>query len=642
MEDKRCKSHGNAAQMRAITHGDGPAMVLAGPGSGKTFVIAERINALIEQKNIDPGGILTITFTRKAAAQMRQRFLRISEGRYPQVTFGTFHSIFYQILRLSETDQINGTPKLITEQQKYKIISMLFEDAKKRDSSLNVTADLIRTCIAEIGRLKGQGLDENSVSDKLAFSPVFPQIFQGYNRMLGEFGLIDFDDMIIRCLELMKRDESVLKRWQERFTHILIDEYQDINSSQSEAVELIARPQNNIFVVGDDDQSIYGFRGSKPDIMLGFAENHPGAVTIYLDVNYRSVQEIIDVSEAVIGENKSRFEKHSRSGVKQDTAVTADVGKDISVKQEGPVILRSFAGEKDELDAMADFLSRQADISRLAVIVRTNALAEHIAGELIIRGIPAYHDGGIKDPYSHKEIEDILAYLRLCGKKPVRADLFRVMNRPFRYLSRECTRGSFLSVDDISTWYSGRPAMKKNADSFVRDLKILSGMRPALAIRYIRGKIGYDRFIETCGEYSINDIDDALKRLDSLTEEARDHNSTAAFLRAIEQKRELFGSRSSSADSGGTSDRKPGVQIITMHASKGLEYDAVWLPGLNEGTIPSKKIVLPEQFEEERRLLYVAMTRARKKLVMSYITGSESGVYAPSRYLVPIKKILGE
>ncbi|MCR5179593.1 MAG: ATP-dependent helicase [Lachnospiraceae bacterium] len=616
MEDKRCNSRGNAAQMRAITHGSGPCMVLAGPGSGKTFVIVERIKSLIEQKDVDPGGILTITFTRKAAAQMRQRFLRISEGRYPQAVFGTFHSIFYQILKLSETDQTKGIPKLITEQQKSRIVFMLFEDVKKSAKDLNVTPDMIRECISEISRLKGQGFDEGAAGDRLAFAPVFPEIFAGYNRMLDELGLLDFDDMILRCLDILKRDEGVLKKWQDRFTHILIDEYQDINSTQSEAISLIALPQNNIFVVGDDDQSIYGFRGSRPDIMLGFAEKYEGAVTINLDVNYRSVQEIIDVSGAVICENRNRFEKRSRSGVG-----TAAAGQAVS--------LREYKRSKDELDAIAGELSRVSDISRAAVIVRTNALAEHIAGELNVRGIQTCHTGSAKDPYAHREIEDILAYLRLCGKNPKLPDLIRVINRPFRYLPRDFAGNTFRSVDDIILWYRDRPSLKKNAEAFVRDIKMTGGMRPALAIRYIRTKIGYDRFVKASGEF--RDADDAIARLDALMEDAGGYDSTPAFLKAITAKREMpVASRNSDRDNGG-------VQIMTMHASKGLEFDTVWLPGLNEGTIPSKKIESPAQIEEERRLLYVAMTRARSRLIMSYITGTESANYVPSRYLIPVR-----
>ncbi len=603
--------------MRAITHGNGPAMVLAGPGSGKTFVIAERIKALIELKNVDPGGILTITFTRKAAAQMRQRFQRISGGRYPQVVFGTFHSVFYQILKLSETDRTNSTPKLISEQQKYRIVSMLLEEAKKSDDSLVVSADMIRACILEIGRVKGLGQGEKSVSAELPFSGVFGQILTGYDNMLRELGLLDFDDMILRCLQLLKSDKKALERWQVRFTHILIDEYQDINSTQSEAISLIALPQNNIFVVGDDDQSIYGFRGSKPDIMLGFTSTYEDAATIQLNVNYRSVQEIIDASEAVIGENKNRFEKHCISGVKEISEASA-------------VSLYEYVSGKDELDAMAEYLSKPVKDSHAAIIVRTNSLAEHFAGELILRGIPAYHDGGIKDPYSHREIEDILAYLRLCGRNPALADLFRVMNRPFRYLTRERARGAFTCIDDIAKWYTDIPLMKKNAETLIRDIKMAGGMRPSLAIRYIRKKTGYDRFLETPDGHC--DADAAVKRLDALTEEAEEYRSIAEFLRAVSLKREMFG-----ADRNAGSEIN-GVRIMTMHASKGLEFDAVWLPGLNEGTIPSKKIVSPAQIEEERRLLYVAMTRAKRRLIMSYITGSESGIYVPSRYLSPLKK----
>ena len=604
--------------MRAITHGNGPAMVLAGPGSGKTFVIAERIKALIELKNVDPGGILTITFTRKAAAQMRQRFMKISQGQYPQVVFGTFHSVFYQILKLSETDSNNTTPKLINEQQKYRIVSMLLEEAKKKDDSLAVSADMIRACILEIGRLKGQGLDEKSAAEDLPFSGVFAQVFTGYDRMLNELGLLDFDDMILRCLRLLKSDEKVLRRWQERFTHILIDEYQDINSTQSEAISLIALPQNDLFVVGDDDQSIYGFRGSKPEIMLGFKNTYENAVLIQLNVNYRSVQEIIDVSEAVIGENSNRFEKHCSSGVKEVSDACA-------------FSLREYHTGAEELGAMAEFFSGTVSDTRAAVIVRTNSLAEHFAGELILRGIPAYHDGGIKDPYSYRETEDILAYLRLCGRRPELEDLFRVMNRPFRYLSRERARRGFTRMDDIADWYRDMPLMKKNADALIRDIRMAGGMRPALAIRFIRKKTGYDSFVETSGEYG--DPGDAIKRLDALTEEAGGYNGTAEFLRAVSLKREMFEGRRASGGEGS------GVQVITMHASKGLEYDAVWLPGLNEGTVPSKRIVSPAQIEEERRLLYVAMTRARTRLVMSYLTGSESGIYAPSRYLSPLKKM---
>ena len=264
---------GNAAQMKAIHHYEGPAMVLAGPGSGKTFVIVERLRFLIEEKKVDPGTILVITFTKAAAIEMQHRFMKITDSSYPEVCFGTFHSVFYQIIRQSIPN--NKELKIATESTKYKIVKDIILKLKSNkiieEDEASDALSLIREIVSEISKIKNIGISPFDCADTVPLKNNFSRIFDEYNCSLKEYGFIDFDDMISECYELLKNNSQLLNSWADRFRFVMIDEYQDINAMQFNVINLITK-RKNLFVVGDDDQSIYGFRGSDPGIMQNFPQ----------------------------------------------------------------------------------------------------------------------------------------------------------------------------------------------------------------------------------------------------------------------------------------------------------------------------------------------------------------------------------
>ena len=274
------------AQTQAIMHKDGPMMVLAGPGSGKTTVITHRVQYLTKEYGIDPGDILVITFTRAAAEEMRERYEALTGGG-SRVTFGTFHSIFFRILKLAYRYTADN---IVREEQQMQFVRELAQSGGLEPEDENEFAASI---LSEISSVKGERISLEHYYSKNCPDAVFRQLYAGYEEKMRRAGLIDFDDMMVLCLELFTERKDILSAWQRRYRYILIDEFQDINRLQYEIVRMLAKPEDNLFIVGDDDQSIYRFRGAKPEIMLGFERDYPGAGRILLDVNYRSTEEIV-------------------------------------------------------------------------------------------------------------------------------------------------------------------------------------------------------------------------------------------------------------------------------------------------------------------------------------------------------------
>ena len=293
----------NPSQQRAIAHLSGPMMVLAGPGSGKTSVIVERTAYMINEGGISPSNILVVTFSRAAAKEMKERFLSFTGQQYTPVTFGTFHGVFYGILK-----QAYGftAANILSDEEKFGIL---------RELTLNYGGDLAEEgdfpeeIAREISVVKGNKIALEHYYSSCCPDEVFRQIYQGYREACQSRRKLDFDDMILYCYELFVQRKDILEAWQKKFQYILVDEFQDINQLQYDIVRMLAKPQNNLFIVGDDDQSIYHFRGARPEIMLNFTRDYPDAETVTLDVNYRCSGQILSAAMHVIGENKKRFSK---------------------------------------------------------------------------------------------------------------------------------------------------------------------------------------------------------------------------------------------------------------------------------------------------------------------------------------------
>jgi DNA helicase-2/ATP-dependent DNA helicase PcrA len=606
--------YGNAAQMEAILHVNGPAMVLAGPGSGKTFVIVQRLRNLIINEKIDPSSILVITFTKAAAIEMQQRFMRLTDSSYPDVVFGTFHSVFYQIIRQSNPS--NYKLNIADESIKYKFVREILQNAfyrkKISEDDFNEGIELIKDIISEISRIKNTGIKPCNCNEGIPCRDCFEHIFLEYNKMMKENGFLDFDDMLVKCYELFSADENILKKWQNRFKYILIDEYQDINLLQYRIIKMLCSG-GNLFTVGDDDQSIYGFRGSDPGIMQKFQADYKeyAPKVINLTTNYRCGKNILLWATPVIEENRIRFRKKLVPDEKNI---------------DGFIVPRRYINKEQQNKAIIKFLSeRKDDLGNIAFIFRTNSQALSLAGVLKSEGIPTNLDNYTRNLTDSPAVKLCISYLSFACLEKKREYFYKIMNKPMRFFSRDCAQNNLVSEAEVIRYYSGNNSKIKDVERFFRQIRMISKMRPSLSVRFLRNEIGIDKLYP--GEI------DALNELSELSIKMKDNKQL------LNQLNEITSDDKNNSNKKRSVKNKGCVKLLTMHGSKGLEFDIVWLPGLNEGIIPSRSANTLEQIEEERRMLYVAMTRAKTALIMSYITGSDENPMLPSRFLRPIKEL---
>ena len=611
---------GNPAQIDAITHINGPAMVLAGPGSGKTFVISGRVRFLIEQAGVSPDSILVITFTKAAALEMQHRFFRETKRRFPEVHFGTFHSLFYQMLCLSKPGY---RPNLLTSRDKNRIIKenllhilrMHKDEILKKEDYLSPSTDDYAGLLSEIARIKNDNKSPEECGRDVPYSDFFEEIYNGYVRSCKDLGFIDFEDMILECYRMLMNCPDILTKWQDTFKYVLIDEYQDINRLQESVIRLLVKRHRNIFVVGDDDQSIYGFRGSHPEIMQEFTSYYEGAKLITLGINYRSGSDIIRNAGIVIAQNKVRFDKRQEPANDDNHGVC-----------QGFV----YDNTRQETIMIADQIQKNGDFDNTAILYRTNMESEMIILELASRGIPYVSMSTVLSIYEDPFVKTVLSFMKFANEGHKRSDFFAIMNCPLRYIKRDSVRHEIVNERDILDYYRSNPLMKETVSKLFRQLKLLEHMRPALSLKYILNEMGVLKFL--IRDKSKADIDRINNICDKLMQDAFSFEDAVSFLRMADEEIErAVNERNRRKDK-----NDKGVRIMTMHASKGLEFDTVYLPGLCEGSIPNRKSVEPAQIEEERRMLYVGMTRAKKHLVLSYIKGDKDNPRMPSRFLRPL------
>ena len=569
-------------QLEAVRHVDGPMMVLAGPGSGKTAVITGRVRYLLEEMKIAPQTILVITFTKAAATEMRERFVKLM-GESKGVQFATFHSIFFMILRVSYG---YGVDRIISEEMTR---NFLKEKIRTLDIEEGDEKDFIKNVIGEISRVKSEGVDIENYYSISCPEEAFRDIFRSYEAFMKERGLIDFDDMMILCDKLFSDYPHILEAWQSKFTYILIDEFQDVSRLQFELVSKMAKPLNNIFIVGDDDQSIYRFRGAKPEIMLGFERIYPNCTKV-----------------------KQRFDKK----------IVAAKGEAGSL----PVI-KSFLDRRTEDTAIVKDIikSHEAGIpfSEMAIVYRTNVAARPVVTKLIEYNIPFIMKEMAPSIYNHFIAKNIMDYLEIANGDRSRSRFLNIMNRPNRYLTRESLSDAVtLNRDKVEyvsfiRWtdaYKGRNWMAERINTLQFHLAKLAELSPFGAIHYIRKAIGYDRFLTEYADERHIDADELFDILEEIEEAAKPYSTLKECKESIEefnkkQKEDFEKNKNSDRDA---------VIISTMHGCKGLEFEKVYIPEAVEGIIPYKKAIRQSDIEEERRLFYVAITRAKKELMITY------------------------
>lgn len=605
----------NEAQAQAIQHTDGPCLVLAGPGSGKTLTIVNRVKYLIEKQKVRPEEILVVTFTRFAAAEMKSRLCLVMGKRDLPVTVGTFHGIYYGILKWAyRMNQEN----ILSETEKYQILRGVIN---KERMEIFDEEDFIQDIAAEIGKVKNNRIPlEEFVSEKCS-ADAFRNIYRNYERHRKELKKIDFDDMLVLCYELFRSRPDVPAQWQKKFRYVLIDEFQDINRIQYDVIRMLAQPENNLFVVGDDDQAIYGFRGADSELMLGFGKDFPDAKQILLGMNYRSTANIVQNSLKLIENNVERYSKKLEANREGGSCLHIQEVKD-------PVEEAEYVLE--EIQKCKENGIKEEEI---AILFRVHTDARAVVEAMVERKIPFQMKEHLPNIYEHFIAKDIMAYFRLATGKRRRQDFLQVMNRPKRYLGRDSVSGSQVSFEDMRKFYCDKDWMIDRIDQFEWDVKMLMKMAPYAAIQYIRKRIGYDDFLkEYAFTHQINrsDLNEVLAEIE---EAAKAFSSVEEWFAHVEEYTETLKVKEKERNR-----PRPGVRLMTIHASKGLEFKQVFLIAANEGRIPYQKAKTDKEIEEERRLFYVAMTRAKDFLKICYVKIKNGKEVTPSRFVDELLK----
>lgn len=595
-------------QLDAVRVTEGPALIIAGPGSGKTTVLTNRIKFLIEEHKVAPEEILVITFSKAAALEMRTRFYSMCEDSFYPVTFGTFHSVFFQIIH---TQYHYNTSHILTLQKKRELMRLALKRSRIIDYPEN---ELVDTLLKEVAYYKNTNESADFKSDTNINSEMWKIAYKQYRDLQIAENKIDFEDMLLIVRNLFRKNREVLTQYQSRYKYILIDEYQDINDIQYDCVRMLAGDRANLWVCGDDDQSIYGFRGANPKIMLSFTNDYPNATVVKLTDNYRSSKRIVEAAGKVIAENRNRFNKDIR-GMGADGI---------------PVELIHTKDEEEE-DSRILGMIKNSDkpYTDYAILLRTNILATRFAELLRRNDIPYSIKDSVVNPFVNPYFYDCLSYLRLRESIVSQSafsirDLLRILNKPSRYLRSDLINTGTNSLDEV---------IEKLRDNLMysQPLKVLRSQLMSMermdmyeSINFIRKGIGYDNYMklklmnkDRFFEYmeNMNWIQDMAKSCDDLKE----------LVHLSEHYEEMVKGNENAAGEG--------VHLMTYHGSKGLEYDTVILPRINEGVVPGNRSRDTESIEEERRMFYVAMTRAKNRLVISFKTGTRLKPALPSRFI---------
>ncbi|CEQ10970.1 DNA helicase [[Clostridium] sordellii] len=614
----------NENQKNAVLHINGPCMVLAGPGSGKTRVITYRILNLVLNNNINPKNILAISFTKASSMEMKNRALSLSnDRRLNSVNYGTFHSVFFRILRFFEKYELDCI--LDEKNKKFAIKGILknlnIENAEDEDTILGV--------INEISYVKNELMDKIDFDSEILTSDEFCRAYNMYEEYKESIKKIDFDDMLIKTYNLLKQNKQILDRVRSAYRYILVDEFQDINKVQFEVIKLIVSPNNNIFVVGDEDQSIYGFRGSRPDFLLEFEDYFKGSKKYVLDINYRSKKEITDIANKLIQNNENRYEKSIKCDREHKGIVKYINTED--AEEEAKFIA------KDILSKCEDNCTNYDDF---AVIYRTNIQSRALVDAFMDMHIPFVVRDSIVTIYDHWVARDLLAYLRLGIDTTLNEDWIRIINKPFRYISKDSIKLASEDRDFIGALINKanlHPKQVKTLNDLEIDLSYLKTLSPKNAISYIRTSLDYDRYVlDYCSNRKIKPTG-LIEILNELESSSTHFKTINEYLEHIEKvKSEIVESRNNK--------NSEGVIFTTMHSAKGLEFPYVYIIGANEGTIPHEKSYdieddkkRKEAIEEERRLLYVGITRAQDELYISSPKNKYGRKVFQSRFIDEIK-----
>lgn len=614
----------NGNQKKAVLHTDGPCLVLAGPGSGKTRVITYRITNMVINENIAPTRILAISFTRASSMEMKNRVLEISnDPRLLKVTYGTFHSVFFRMLRYFENLQLKN---ILDEKEKRYIIRGIIKNLRIENADDD---DTVTRIITEISYIKNELMDKTKFVSSVLDREDFSRLYSMYEMYKKKVSKIDFDDMLIMTYDMLRKSPQKLDFVRQVYRYILIDEFQDINRVQFEIIRMIASPLNNIFAVGDEDQSIYGFRGARPDFLIEFEKYFGGTEKILLDINYRSNSEIIEISNNLIKNNKNRFEK----------TIKCALGNGADIRYKIPYDPEEEASEtgKEIAQMVKDGIR---DYSDFAVIYRTNIQSRALVDAFMNMRIPFIVKDAAVTIYNHWAVSDIMAYLRLSLNPDIPADWERIINRPLRYIPKVSIAKAKASDNFIGTLLDDdnlKKIQKRGIEELDIDMSYIKGLNPKNAISYIRSTLDYDRYVlDYCQNRKIKP-GGIIEIINEFESSAVNFSTIEEFFSHIEQVK-------ISAEENSMNNREYGVTFTTMHSAKGLEFDHVYIIGACEGISPHEKTLdedddekREQQIEEERRLMYVGITRARKSVCVSSPKNRYSKKISESRFVSEMK-----
>ena len=605
----------NLAQEKAVCHNQGPMMLLAGPGSGKTTTMTRRVVHLITECRVNPAHILVVTFTKAAAREMRERFWKLCalsgvRSNYSLVTFGTFHGIFYGILKAAYG--LTGK-NILSEDKKYELLK---EIVYKEQVDTEDERELFEGLVQEISEVKNARIPLEHYYSRNCPDEVFRRIYAAYVSACRRARLLDFDDMLLYCYDLLDQRPDILAGWREKFQYILVDEFQDINKLQYDIVKMLAAPRNNLFIVGDDDQSIYAFRGAKPEIMMHFPKDFPKVHTEILSCNYRSTEEIVEAAGKVISFNQRRFKKKIHAN-----------------KEKGmPPVVKIFEKEKEEEQYVRECIRRYAQsgtpYEEMAVLYRTNSGAGFLVEKLMEYQIPFQMRDILPNLYEHWISRNMISYMKLAKGDRSRREFLQVMNRPNRYISRAALEEPTVSFEALRWHYEGKEWLLDRIDKLEEDLGKIREMTPYGAINYIRYGVGYDEYLKDYASYRKLKVQDLYEVLEELADQAKGYKTFDEWFAHIREYTENLKEQAKKQ-----SAEKKGVVISTLHSIKGLEFDKVFIMDVNEGSIPYHKAVSESDIEEERRLFYVGMTRAREELQLLLVKERHEKKLEPSRFL---------
>jgi DNA helicase-2/ATP-dependent DNA helicase PcrA len=619
----------NPQQREAVTHGDGPLLVLAGAGSGKTRVITYRIAWLIGEHGVHPSQVLAVTFTNKAANEMLGRVFRLVSNMGGRPWIGTFHSTSLRMLR-RYADRLGFTKSFAVYDtaDQLTLIRRCMRELQMNDEAFPPRAILNRISHAK-NELIGPAEYEKHNLD--FFGARVAEVYRLYQKRLKEFDAMDFDDLIGNYVQLLEKNEDIRTELHERFPHLLIDEYQDTNRAQYVLIKLLTGPKGNVVAVGDEDQSIYRFRGADINNILNFEQDFPGAKIVTLEQNYRSTGNILDAATGVVANNVARKGK----------TLFTDSGSG------APVRVVTCSTDREEAQFVINRiheLRSTMSLSDLAILFRTNAQSRPFEEELLRANLPYTVVGGMKF-YERAEIKDVLSFLRLAVRPQDTPSIERVINVPSRGIGDTTekaleeaanTRGESLwnTIEGDLGFLPARAAKAvKEFREIVQDLQRAATNPVPDLIDYLLLRTGYRRMLQESrdvqDESRLQNIDELLNSAREFTEQNPDA-TLGDYLDSLTLMTDLDKYESSK-----------GVTLMTLHSAKGLEYRVVFLAGMEEGILPhSQSLEQSEDIEEERRLCYVGMTRAREQLyclhaLTRYVRG-QPREQSPSSFLAEI------